>query len=117
MHIKIFDGNGESFSLSEKDSQTVIRGINSDLDPRVSSCINCNSAVVAAEPFTRLIESFDAYEFDNDVMSNFVEFLDNADTVHLYVWEENDCAHALWLDPLFSEWSSATGEKRIRHQA
>lgn len=115
MAIKLFDSTGESLDFSINDSAILIRNLNSDLDPRVSSCLHCNSCVVALDPFEKLIDSLDV--FDSDVNDAIFEFIENAGTVHIYIWEENDCAHTLWLDPLFSEWSNATGEKRIRHQS
>ena len=115
MTIKLFDMSSESLEFNDHDSAALIASLNSDLDPRVSSCIHCNSCVVALDPFEKLIDSLDS--FDSDLKESIYEFIENAGTVHIYIWEENTCTHTLWLDPLFSEWSSASGEKRIRHQS
>lgn len=115
MAMKLFDSNGEFLDLSTNDSMILATCFNADLDPRVSSCLHCNSCVVALDPFEKFIEATDV--FNSEVKEAIFEFIDNAGTVHIYVWEENDCTHTLWLDPLFLEWSNATGEKRIRHQS
>lgn len=115
MSIKIFDSSGEELSLTDGISSQIFNKFNGPLDPRVSSCVHCNNAVVAYDPFEKLIDAISSATNDDEMISKIYNFLENAASVHLYIWEENTCIHNLWLDPLFAEWSNATGEKRIRH--
>ena len=115
MGIKIFDSSGEEQLIDDDLAQKIFAKFNTKLDPRVSSCVHCNSCVVACEPFEVLVDTIRETNIDSEPLSELIDFIENATSVHLYVWEENNCTHTLWLDPLFSEWSNATGEKRIRH--
>ena len=114
MTIKIFDSSHAEIILSDDFASDLFNRFVTTIEPRVSSCIYCNSCVVAYEPFARMIESINETNSDSELINAIIDFLENASSIHLYIWEENDCIHNLWLDPLFAEWSIATGEKRIR---
>ena len=115
MAIKLFDLSGEEISLDNTFANQLLAKFNSRLDPRVSACVHCNSCVVAFDPFERLLDLIRDESSDAGSISTIFDFLESAGSIHLYIWEENSCTHTLWLDPLFAEWSKATGEKRIRH--
>lgn len=115
MTIKIFDLSNEEITLNDDFADSLLRRFSTDIDPRVSSCLNCRSCVITYEPFISLIEKVRQETTDTTSVSALLDFIDGASSLHLYIWEENPCLHTLWLDPLYSEWSSATGEKRIRH--
>ncbi len=115
MTYKIFDGINSFVELSDNDAEFLFSKMNDPIDPRVSGCIDCRSCVVATDPFQRLIEELKIdFSVETEWISLVSDFLDESNSVHLYIWEDNECLHRLWRDPLAVEWSSVTGEKRLR---
>lgn len=113
--ITIYDYYTNSIPLNDALSEVVLRSIAAGPDPRISSCFDCNSSVVATEPFSTLLDEIaNNYSSVSDSIQELIDFVEESESVHLYIWEDNDCIHRIWRDPIASEWSEATGEKRLR---
>ncbi len=70
--------------------------------------------MVAADPFNEILDDMTiTHANESDLLSQLIDLVENSGSVHLYIWEENECVHTLWRDPLAGEWSSVTGEKRL----
>ena len=109
MATKVLDSS-KNFVLLDQNQASM----NSKSDPRISACTRCNSAVVATEPFLNLIDELTTtYVGEIEKLRELVDLSENSETVHLYILEENDCVHVLWRDPIASEWTDVTGEKRL----
>ncbi len=116
MVVKILDALGQFVQLSDPQASFILEGFSGTLDPRVSSCVTCNSSVIATEPFNTLLDELSNVRTDqSDLITQLVDLVENSESVHLYVWEDNSCVHVLWRDPLASEWSTVTGEQRLHH--
>lgn len=105
--------HSEDIELLNNQVEILFSRMTGSSDPRVSSCLYCRSCVVATEPFSELIDVLNVEYNDTDLYSRVIDMIENTDSVHLYIWEDNDCLHNLWRDPLASEWSDITGEKRL----
>lgn len=114
MSITIIESSGNKVTLSESDSAHLLAALKGSKDPRVSACVHCNSAVLAAEPFNDVLDELlvDGV-IDSDVVRELIDLVEEAEEVHIYLWEENECVHNLWRDPIAYEWSEVTGEKRL----
>lgn len=114
MTLTIIESSGVKVTLDEQQSSVLLRALKGDKDPRVSGCIYCNSAVLASEPFNDVLDELSvAAAIDSDVLSSIMELVEECEEVHVYLWEDNECIHNLWRDPLAAEWSAVTGEKRL----
>ncbi|MFN8015500.1 MAG: hypothetical protein U0R17_02685 [Acidimicrobiia bacterium] len=114
MKIHIYDSSSKEFVLVDDQADLVYRAMGTSSDPRISSCLDCRSCVVATEPMSVLIDELSVINVnESDFLGNLAEYVENSESVHLYLQEENDCGHFLWRDPLAVEWSSITGEKRL----
>ena len=114
MTVKVLDSSAEFITLNSHQANLLYSAMLGDSDPRISSCVECRSAVVATEPLSSVLDELSVMQVEEtEIIQELIELVENAPTVHLYLWEENDCAHVLWRDPLASEWSSVTGEKRL----
>jgi hypothetical protein len=110
----IMDAHNNSVTLTDTHVSVLFAKMTGDLDPRVSSCVYCRSCVVATDPLIKVLDVLNVeLSSDSDFVDEISELVENADTVHLYILEDNDCVHNLWRDPLASEWSDVTGEKRV----
>lgn len=113
---KILDSSAEEVLLNDDQLLLIYRFMDGPLDPRVSSCVQCRSCVIATEPFSVLLDELGVvYPNESEMISALIELVENSESVHLYFLEENECVHRLWRDPLAREWSSATGEKRLHN--
>lgn len=116
MAVKVLDSTGQSIQLNDSQTELLYSSMNGPSDARISSCMECRSAVVATEPFNNVLDEMsNNYPGETDLISALIEFVENSESVHLYLLEDNDCVHLLWRDPLASEWSAVTGEKRLHH--
>jgi len=116
MALKILDSARNSVELDQNQSQILLKSMKSESDPRISACIECNSAVVATEPFLNLIDELStSYAGEIEKLRELTELGENSDAVHLYILEDNECVHLLWRDPIAAEWTEVTGEKRLHH--
>lgn len=116
MTVKIMDPSSEFVELNDAQTELVFSLMTGDADPRVSSCIHCRSSVIAAEPFNTLLDELsNSHPDESETIHALIELVEDSESVHLYIWEENDCVHVLWRDPLAGEWSEITGEARLRH--
>ena len=116
MSIKVLDSSENTVELNEFQSNMLIDAINSGKDPRISGCSKCNSCVVACEPFLNVLDELSTtFVGEIDVIRELMDLVENSPTVHIYIWEENECVHLLWRDPVAFEWSGVTGEKRLHH--
>ena len=112
--LTILDFSGSKVALDEIQSDLLLSAMRGDKDPRVSACVNCNSAVLAVDPFNDVLDELSiSAMMDSDVIEKMIELIEECEEVHVYLWEENDCIHNLWRDPLAAEWSEVTGEKRL----
>jgi|GEM_PF-3057124 hypothetical protein len=116
MAIKILDSARNFVELNENQSMMLLEAMKSENDPRISACIECNSAVVATEPFSNLIDELSTtYAGEIDILRELMDLAENSEAVHLYILEDNECVHLLWRDPIAGEWTEVTGEKRLHH--
>jgi hypothetical protein len=114
--IKIMDTSNNTVELNDEQTDFVFSIMSGTNDPRISSCVNCHSCVIVAEPFNDLLDEINISRPDqSDLIHALIDLVEGSESVHLYIWEENDCAHVLWRDPLAAEWSDVTGEKRLHH--
>ncbi len=114
MTCKILDSDRNYVELDQNQSQILLKAMDSDDNPRISACIECNSAVVATEPFSSIIDELSTtYVNEIDKLHELADLAENSISVHLYILEDNDCVHILWRDPIAYEWSQVTGEKRL----
>ena len=116
MAIKILDSARNVVELDQNQTNILLDSMKSENDARISACIECNSAVVATEPFLNLIDEMStSFPDEIDKLRKLSKLAENSDAVHLYVLEENECIHLLWRDPIAAEWTEVTGEKRLHH--
>lgn len=114
MPLTIIESGGERVELTPEQSLILLDALR-DPDPRVSACVNCHSAVLASEPFGLVLDELGIDgAIDGEVVREIIELVENTESVHVYIWEANECVHQLWKDPLAYEWSEVTGEKRFR---
>lgn len=116
MTVKVMDSSSQAVNLSDSQTDLLYSAMSGISDPRISSCIECRSAVVATEPFSTLLDELSILHPDeSDMFSELNKLVENSQTVHLYLLEINECVHVLWRDPLAVEWTNITGEKRLHH--
>lgn len=115
MFFRILDADAQVAELTPVQGAKLLSQMVGDLDPRVSGCLYCRSCVVATEPFSDLIDARSVeLASESEMVQEINNLIENTTSVHLYIWEENDCIHTLWRDPLAEEWSEVTGEERLR---
>lgn len=116
MTVKVMDSSSRSVNLNDSQTDLLYSAMSGISDPRISSCIQCRSAVVATEPFSTLLDELSIlHPNESDFFSSLIDLVENSQTVHLYILEVNECVHVLWRDPLATEWTNVTGEKRLHH--
>lgn len=112
--IKILDDQGAFVQLDDRQSDLLFAEMAGPRDPSVSSCTNCRSCVIAAEPFNEILDDMTITHIDeSELLGALIELVENSESVHLYILEDNECVHTLWRDPLAGEWSAVTREKRL----
>lgn len=110
--IRIFDSYSRYVEMTLDDAQMLFNKMVGKSDPSVSSCLGCKSRVVVASPFLEIIDQIRIENrLNSDVIGAIDKFIRESDSIHFYIWEENNCIHRLWRDPLAFEWSQATQER------
>jgi hypothetical protein len=102
--LAFLDDEGEEVVL-DVDEATALLALADNLDAAtVSACPQCRSRIVAVVALVDLLG--EAPPFSRS--SELIELADEAPTLHLYLRDlTTSCAHNLWRDPGYDEWSEA----------